>query len=221
MFEQIKNSKRVYEQYLARERADLEQAKISNAKLEELQVEQKRVNTLIKDLSTYTASLSQLGVAASKESNEFKNKRIEFLNGVLTEALQQLFPDDGFQAKVSFDFNRSDKAELELVDSAGHVHTASMCEGQLLQYAISFSAVSWILKALGKNVLFVDEAFGASDMDRLPMLGDIIAKLAESGMQVILIGQNPALYENVPRREFWLSKNLETNAVRLDKVEDW
>lgn len=221
MFEQLKFNKRSYEQLLARERADLEQAKLSNLRLEELKVELRKTNDLITALSNYTASLSQLGVAASRESNEFKNKRIEFLNGVLTEALQQLFPNEGFRAKISFDFNRNDKAELQLVDSAGHVHTASMCEGQLLQYAISFVAVSWILRALGKNVLFIDEAFGASDMDRLPMLGDLIAKLAENGTQVILVGQNPALYENIPRREFWLTKSPETAAVSLERVIDW
>lgn len=220
MFEDILSNRMYYERKMNEAEIKLERAKISNEQSDKLRAELDVLLTLISDVKKHRNNLLLLQTAATKETNEFQNRRIEYLNDMISAALAEIFPDEGYVAKICCDFSRKEVCELILYDSDGHESMPDISEGKLMQYLISFAAVSGITKGLGCSNLFIDEAFGVSDIDRLPELGKAIQKQVQSGMQVILISQNSALYAELPRHVINLHKDIDTKRVVVDSEED-
>lgn len=220
-YENIILKKRMYDQQLQSKTARLERAKLSNAQLETLISERRELVDLLSTVIEYKDDLKKLFEAINNEDREFKNRRISFINGLITEALDKIFPDDKYRAELICDFYRKSEANLVLLDKHGNEMIPDICSGKLQQYLISFAAVSGISKGLGVNNLFVDEAFGVAAPEILGDIGKIIQQRVEEGMQVIMIAQNPAVYQDIPHRKIAIRKNPATQSVELTSVTDY
>lgn len=218
MFEAIKNRRTEIARRLEAKSNSLERAKINNERIENLQMVQRQISDVLRDLSEYRTSLSFVETAATKEAKDYQTRRVEYLNAVITDAVNEIFPQKHYTAKLSCQYLRSDSAKLRLMDEHGNVHLPAVCEGKLMQYLVSFSAVSGIVKALGCGVLFVDEAFGAASPHRMGDIGKIIQKRIDEGMQIILIAQNSALYNELSRHEIHLVTEYGVKHGEFDKV---
>lgn len=202
-----------FEQKLANKLVELERAKSNNGKLQELQTSLQKYKNLESELHEYRNDLSVLNTVVSVENKNFRNRRITHLNAVITDAIREIFPDRSYNAKIICDFNRKDKAYLVLEDANGNVHLPEICEGKFLQYLISFSAIAGITHSLGGKSLFVDEAFGVGATDILPKVGETIQEKIDNGFQILLISQNAALYNSLPRHEIHLQYDPEEQAI--------
>lgn len=221
LIESVRRNRDFYNKEILNQQLSLERAKVSNEELETLKGQQFEAATLLERAHEYKMSISKINAMGITEDNAFKKRRISYLDQLITEELFKVFPEEGYLAHVSCDFkNRSNKAHLILTDSAKNVRMPSMTEGKLCQYLISFSATTGAVKGLGKNNLYVDEAFGASDPDNLVKVGKMLKQTVEGGMQVVLISQNSILYQDVPRREFRLARDHEHNSIYLRGVVD-
>lgn len=195
-------------------------AKAANENKNKLYAQQSELKELLKNLDAYVGTLKVIQSRAVKETDDFRTGRLGFLSEEITESLSQIFPEDNFEAKVTCSFNRKNSAKLTITDGAGSVFAPSMCSGKLQQYLISFSSISCITRTLGIKVLYVDEAFGASSMDNLPKIGECLERMVEeSGMQIVLVSQNPCLYQNIKgRREIHLTTDREHRCAQVEKI---
>lgn len=198
-------------------------AKADNENKNKLYAQQTELKELLKNLDAYTGTLRVIQSRAIKETDDFRTGRLGFLSEEITESLAEIFPEDGFKAEVTCSFNRKNSAKLTITDGNGSVFAPSMCSGKLQQYLISFSSISCITRTLGIKVLYVDEAFGASSMDNLPKIGECFEKMVEeNGMQIVLVSQNPGLYQNIKgRREIHLVTDRENRCARVEKILDF
>lgn len=198
-------------------------AKAANENKDRLYTQHTELKELLKSLDAYTGTLKVMQGRAVKENDNFRTGRLGFLSEEITESLAEIFPEDGFKAEVTCSFNRKDSVKLIITDKRGNVFAPSMCSGKLQQYLISFSSISCITRTLGIKVLYVDEAFGASSMDNLPKIGECLERMVEeNGMQVILVSQNPGLYQDIKgRREIHLVTDRERGCAQIEKVLDF
>ena len=74
---------------------------------------------------------------------------------------------------------------------------------------------------MGITNLYVDEAFGVAAPDILGDLGQLLYEQVDDGMQVIIISQNPGLYQDIPRREIHLKRDSVTKSVSVIKQADY
>lgn len=220
-YDEILRAKQYYESLIYQKTAELERAKINNQQREKLLASRNETAELLRDIIEYQGDLKRFFEAVNTEDREFKNRRITFINGLITEALSIIFPEDSFRAELRCDFYRKSDVSLVLLDRNGNEMIPDVCSGKLQQYLITFAAISGIARGLGVNNLFVDEAFGVAALDILGDIGVIIGELVKNGMQIIMIAQNPAVYQDIPRREIVMRKDAKLDKVEICSVTDY
>lgn len=201
----------------------INRAKVTNEQRSDLQEKKQASDELLANLLKYMNVLQVIKSRAVKENEDFRTRRLDLLSSSISENLATIFPDEGYDVKVSCSFNRRDNINLTVTNQRMETMSPKMSSGKLQQYLISFSSICCITKALGKKAVYVDEAFGASSTANLPLIGDLIGKLSsEDGMQLILVSQNAALYQDIPgRREIYLETNKETHNAEVADIKDY
>lgn len=219
MFEDLIAYRNVYRNKIAKKQVDIEQAIKNNSEREILLSQVKEKRDLLDGLEEYKQALAVVQAAVDQESLDFQNRRLDFLNETITSALTELLPHLGLQASIECDFSRKDKASLVLKDSKGHSFSPDMSAGTLVQYLVSFAAVSCITQSLGYKNIFIDEAFGAAAVDLLGDIGALIQKRVDAGIQIVLVSQNPALYRDLPRHEIFLETDFNDLSVKVTEKD--
>lgn len=214
-------SRNYYRNLISRLESDIIVAKRNNDNREHLIAQCTIVSELVSDLNDYLGRLKVIQSRAIKENEDFRTRRLDLLSIQISDILEKVFKERAATAKVSCNFNRKNSVRVTLTDSLGYTFNPAMCKGMLAQYLISFSSASCITKTLGINSLFIDEAFGASSMDNLPVVGELVGNMIKDGTFIILVSQNPALYRDLPRREIHLLSDVENNCAKIIKVIDY
>lgn len=216
----VKTNKDFYRRKIEDIRISIETAKVRNEMKDKLNADYVEASEYCDAISKYVNTLDTLNSRLIKENDEFRTRRLDHLNSVITEGIAEIFPEKRLKARVICDFKRSSTVRLELTDANGEVFAPQICNGKLLQYLTSFSAICGIANSLGCHNLFIDEAFGVASQDNLSKIGDIINKKIENGLQVILVSQNPTLYMDIPHRELILEADAPMHA-KLVSIEDF
>ena len=207
MYDDILQKRSMYQQKIYDKIGEIEAAKLSNEERIKLLHEKQKLRELRESFDEYRYDVKKLTEMVEQEDREFKNRRILYINDLITESLQEIFPEERLSAELECDFYRQSEVSLVLRDYMHNEYVPDICSGKLQQYIISFAAVAGITKGLGIRNLYVDEAFGVAAPAILGDLGEFIKKIVDDGMQVIMIAQNPGLYQGMPRREISLRKN--------------
>ena len=201
--------------------AKLEHVKSNNEHYRKLEENYKKLSELQSDYEDYVRLLKKLLLNLQTEYGEFRERRLAFLNESITDRLLKIFPERGFSAKIEYEDKRGkEMARLVLNDPLGRVRRPSMTEGDLCKYLICYAAIESVVTSLGRNIIYIDEAFGvASDVNK-PKIGQLLQSSVENGMQIILVSQSKELYEEVKHREFQLEFHPETETAVLVGVVD-
>lgn len=218
MYEEILKNRTKYEYRIEQKSNALERAKIDNARLMQLNSKLAEVKHLYDALDSYNSTLAIVDTAVTTEAKDYQTRRIDYLNDIITEAIQRIFPKKKYRAKLQCSFSRTDHVELTLIDENGYVSTPYICEGKLLQYLISVSAVSGITKGLGYSGLFVDEAFGVSNADHYDDIGKLLQSFVDDGLQIVLISQNQGLFAGLKRHAIYLETEYSSDTGDFDKA---
>ena len=220
-YEKLQRDLNYYDQKIYSKVAELERAKITNEEREKLMYRQEQLQELVDEFNTYCFDLKLMKTALETEDRNFKNRRLQYIDVLVTDSLKSIFPEDNLQAHLNCDFYRKTETTLELLDAYGHTLDPDICSGKLQQYLISFAAVSGIVKGLGIGNLYVDEAFGVAAPEIMGEIGKLIQQKIEEGLQVIMIAQNPCVYQDLPRHEITLRKDPVKGSVEIVEEKDY
>lgn len=220
--QRIVNAKEWYRNQIVNKKLQLERLRERNKQIVALTAKKAKIDRLNSELETYLSDLAFFSCAANEENLAFRKRRLDYLNDLISERLKEFFPEDGFQSEVIYTtkYGKS-KVDLRLIDSCGYRRKPSISEGKLCQYLISFAAIDGVVRSLGKNSIFIDEAFGVSSESNLPKLGTMLERSCATGMKLLIISQRSDLYSNVKHREIHLSRDVIENKVCLDSIEDY
>ena len=212
----MKGHNEFYKNKLIEKKVQLERSKLMNAERERIQQKLASVQELEREMKQHLESLKTLKTIVTKEDDEFKKRRINYLSDRITEVLATIFPEEQFEAEIVYDFKYgSDKAYLTLKDKNGKTRIPFISEGKLCQYLISFASTVSTVLGLGATEIFIDEAFGVSSSANLPKVGEIIKEYSENGLQFFIISQNSDLYNDIPRREIHFHKDIPSDDARF------
>ncbi len=165
-------------------------------------------NILCSFLKQKLVDLKVLQEVIGREEVAFKQRRLSYLDGNITESLQYIFPRKSLYAKTSCNFDRKNtKLHLSLVDKKGYVRPTYLTEGKFAQQLISFTAAKSCTKLLGKNKLYLDEAFSNSSEDNLLKMQKLLQESVNEGFQIILISQSNLLFSDIPHHQIILDSS--------------
>ena len=172
---------------------------------------QREGNLLVSDLNELLNLNKLLMVAIGEEEVSYKERRIGYVDDKITERLQHIFPQKSLVAQTDCDFKRfQTKLRLYLLDRNGYKRPPFVTEGKGAQQLISYTAAESSLSLLGKNKIYLDEAFSNASEQTQLKIQEILGKSVRDGFQVILIAHSPLIYQELPRREIHLeSKSSE------------
>ena len=158
-------------------------------------------------------------IAIAKKNNENRQRLLAQKEEVKELAVGLHRYVDKLKVILARTTKENNVVKLVLTDAWGNVFYPRMGNGMLVQYLTSFAAVSCITRTLGYKNLFIDEAFGCSSMNNLPVIGQLLGDLVSSGMQIVCVSQNPALYQDLPRHEICLEMNKEGTGVLMKEKD--
>ena len=214
MHKNITENLRFFRDRIHAKELQLERVKLCNEQIQELNAKRLQAELVLQKVAEYVDDLCILRAMVVSESQDYKQRRLEYLNNSITEEIANIFPEEEFKAKIETDFKHgSDKARLVLLDKNGNKRIPKITEGKLYQYTLSFSSTVGTIKALNYHNIFVDEAFGVASQEKLVKLSGILGGVLYAGIQTILVSQRSELYQSLPRREFRLYKEYETDSV--------
>ena len=81
--------------------------------------------------------------------------------------------------------------------------------------------MSGIVKGLGIKNLYVDEAFGVAAPEIMGEIGKVVQHSVDDDLQIIMIAQNPCVYQDLPRHEITLKKDPVTKSVHVVSEIDY
>jgi len=176
----------------------------SNRQIEQLRIRKERLDRITRNYQKFVDALNLIMTASQTISDKMQQERVAFMNESITLRLREYFPEHNYIARLNFEKGRADTVRLELVNADGVISTPTIGQGRLMQYIIGYAAIQGLVTGLNIPNVFIDEAFGVGSEERLPMIGDMLAKSVADGLQIVLVAQNSALYQHLPRREFHL-----------------
>lgn len=201
-------------------RNEINNIKEVNKTSEKLTAQSNEIGIKLKQSMQYYRILEKVLLATKKEDNRFKQDRLAYLEEEIKKPQENIFDTDSFDIKLTPDTYRNKPiVKLKISQNGAKYTNPKNSSGGLGQQLISFSSSMTILTLLGKNKAFIDEAFGASSTENLGKVGNILEPYPRSGMQIILISQSGALYQDLPRREIKIVR--ENDEARVVSTTDW
>lgn len=180
-----------------------------------------RLDKLNKTVTIYLQQLKLILERAKLEDQTYRARRIGFIEQSIEHNLAVLFPEESITPRLEPTVLRGKNLlSLVLTDSLGNSHTPTMYAGGMMKSAISYAASMSIINLIGTNKVFIDEAFGVGSDEKKAEMGELLREYLDSGVQVILVSQGTALFQNLPRREFHLAKDPVKKEVVLTAVKD-
>ncbi|WP_304427901.1 hypothetical protein [uncultured Clostridium sp.] len=208
---------------LIQEKVNLDFAKENNNKIIKYKKEYEDALAVKEEYDQYIKALDLYYKLCIRESNNYKNKRLDYLCSFIDDKLYLIFPDEDFKSKiVTENVGSIRKTYLELhKQDSGEIEIPETCQGKLCQQLLSFSASTALVKSLGMNRLFLDEAFSASAPKNLTKIGSILKTMVDDGMQIILIEQEQEIYKDLPRREIYVEKDSLEDKTKIIYEKDF
>ena len=201
-------------------RYKLEVATKSNARQQKLSILQRDTAQLVNELSSVLRDNKQLGVLIGTEEVAYKERRLGFIDGKITERLKDIFPTRDLVAHTDCDFKRfQTKLRLYLKDVWGNKRPPFITEGKGAQQLISYTAAESSLSLLGNNKIYLDEAFSNASEVTQSKIQLILGKSISDGFQIILISHSPLIYQDLPRREFHFESDSQGFVKHISQVD--
>ena len=204
---------------VASRKQELKAIKESNEKVESLSKESADLEVAYNKISIYLRTLEKILLSTKTEDNNFKKKRLGYLKEKIKCEQERIF-DDSFEVELNPKNVRNKLvAKLRLSRNGKKFTNPINSSGGLSQQLISSSSSLAVLELLNKNKVFIDEAFGASSTENLSKIGEMLRPYPERGVQLILISQSGALYQDLPRREIMLDRV--NDKALIVSIKDW
>jgi hypothetical protein len=197
-------------------------AVVTNSELETLSIRKQKAKAAVDGLELLIHIFNTLHIRAMKEDTAFKDRRVVYVTAFITESISKIFPTEQFTAKIKFDPSRNtSKAYLRLLDRSRHERIPHMSEGKMMQQSLSFASSIGIQRSLNKDKTYVDEAFAAGSPESHQKISSLLLEELERGAQIFMIEQKSEGYKDLPRREFHLYKDPETEVSHISGVYDF
>lgn len=164
----------------------------------------------------YVTGLSQaiavLERVISLQEKAWQDRVLRELEAEIIEELSYVYPTDGYTVSLTSRILRG-KIHIEGFVRSNFADTMagdiSDTQGRLFQQIVSFSALIGIMKILGVNTVYIDEAFSGSSTQNIEKVNQLLRVLQTRGFNIILISQNMAIANGLDANVLLLNRSLD------------
>ena len=157
-------------------------------------------------------ALHLLSHLISKEEESWQAEVLRTLEAEILQDLSFVFPTDGYSVSLSARLVRGKihiEAETKSYFTPEMAGDIADTQGRLFQQIVSFAALIGIMKILGVNTVYVDEAFSGVATENIGKVNSLLRSISERGFNLIIIAQNASM-----------AAGLECNVLRLSRSID-
>lgn len=198
----------------------LESQEETNLRYDEIKSQKEQALDLSMNIETYLSYLTNILKVSKDKDTKFKNQRLKVMQDLINSDMNYIFPAENIKVKLDYNpYRGKEKAKLVMVDKFSKEHDVEIFSSGLMKQLITFSGSIAVSKFLRSNTILVDEAFGASAPQNKEKIGKILKNYVDSGFQILLISQEPKLYNDLERRQINLVK--EEDQAKLISIEDF
>ena len=197
-------------------------AEKNNRLYEESQRSIADVNNKLAYINGLSGSLQLLESLIVEQENQWQDAVLRFLEAEIMQDLAFVYPSDGYSVTLS---SRVLRGKIHIEASVRSYFTNEMLgdisdtQGRLFQQIVSFAALVGVMKILGVNTVYVDEAFSGAAKANVTKVNKLLSSISERGYNIILIAQDSTMSESISANTLLLSRSLDNKTSVLQIVE--
>lgn len=175
--------------------------------------ELKRKKEYIESLMIATKNLNTV---IAKEEQVWREAVLRFLEAEIAEYLDFVYPNDGYCVQLSTRLLRGKltvEASVRSYCSGVIPGSVSDSQGRLFQQIVSFAALLGIMKILGVNTVYIDEAFSGCSKGNMMQVNAILERVRAKGFNLVLIAQDSTLAQNIAGNILLLERTLDNKTI--------
>lgn len=157
-------------------------------------------------------SLRVLNSIIAECESKWRAEVLRILEAEISRDLSFVYPSDGYTVSLSARVLRG-KVHVEGVAKSylGGAMSGDVADsqGRLFQQIVSFGALIGIMKILGVETVYIDEAFSGASKKNVERINALLKDVKSRGFNVILIAQNILMASNIEANTLLLSRSLD------------
>ena len=161
-------------------------------------------------------SLKLLESIIVEREREWRDAVLRELEAEIMQDLAYVYPSDGYQVKLSSRVLRGKihiEAETHSYFAGSIAGDVSDSQGRLFQQVVSFAALLGVMKILGVNTVYVDEAFSGASKRNIVKINKLLRSIQERGFNIILIEQDTSMASGIEANVLYLSRSLDNKTT--------
>lgn len=188
----------------------------NNRVYEETQSSIQGIEKQIQYLESLSGAVKILTALIVEQEEQWQRNILDTFEDEIREDLSFVFPEDGYSVNLS---SRVLRGKIHIDAYASSYFAGAMrgeiseTQGRLFQQVVSFAALVCIMKIMGVNTIYVDEAFSGVATENISKVNALLASLSERGYNIILIAQNMDMAANLYANVLTLSRSLDNQTT--------
>lgn len=158
-----------------------------------------------------------------EKENEWQDTVLRILESEIAECLSFVYPADGYYVTLSTRILRG-KVHIESMVNSYFLGQAvgdiSEMQGRLFQQIVSFAALIALMKILGVDTVYIDEAFSGAAKENVEKINRLLRYVQESGKNLVLIAQDTSMAKDIKANVLFLTRSLDNKTSVIQQEEE-
>lgn len=177
---------------------------------------QRELETQLNFLAGLHEQLKTFSLAVADKEREWRDAVLAVLSSEISNDLSYVYPSDGYQVNLSARVLRG-KIHIEATvtstfakDFPGKIKGT---QGRLFQQIVSSSSLVNIMRMVGVQTIYVDEAFSGSAKKNMGKLNKLLQSFEERGLNMVIIAQDSSMADGLKANRLILSRSLDNKTT--------
>lgn len=190
----------------------------------------KRYNNAVKSRDIYIKQSEYLGglneclkvlsAMIAGQEEQWQHSVLKLLEAEIMQDLAYIYPSDGYQVTLSTRILRGKiRVDAKVQSYFSNIIPGDVADtqGRLFQQVVSFAALIGIMKILGVETVYVDEAFSGASKQNVVKINALLRSFQERGFNIILIAQDTSMAAGMEANTLLLSRSLD-NKTQVQQI---
>ena len=161
-------------------------------------------------------ALQKLSALIVGKESEWQDKVLRMLEAEIMEYLSIVYPNDGYVVQLSCRVLRG-KVHVDAKVTSYFASTmpwsVADTQGRLFQQIVSFAALECVMRILGADTIYVDEAFSGSSEENVQLVNRLLMAAQSKGRNVIMIAQNHAVAAGIDANVLYIERSIDNKTT--------
>jgi len=195
-------------------------AKRNNAAFHEATSNVAKYTQQLRYIRNLKGSLRLFSGIVVEQEGDWQAKVLRMLEAQIMEYLYYVYPMDGYKVDLSTRIVRGKvhvEGEVRSQFLGSLTGDVADTQGRLFQQVVSFAALIAIMKILGVDSVYIDEAFSGASKANVAKINKLLQHVQEEGLNVTLIAQDTTMAENIKSNVLILTRSVDNKTTVVQR----